>query len=199
MLFLIYDLNPPGCGALFLLRATAGACKKQTAAPAPLRLFLPQAAPQLRSPPPADVPPRLRRRPHTGALNHKLLLLPQRRTADLLPVGLPLCRGMIYTHPPAPLAVSPCRWRSRGKHSDRVLRTKQGAVFGAALRFLQAPSAVRSENRPSARGTRSAFCKRAPPRAAKTGHRNPGGLDEKSRQRKTGTVCAITNPTPVCL
>ena len=82
-LFLIYDLNPPGCGALFLLRGAAPACKKQTAfllrladfrgaghsslfrpqdavavfAPAPLRLFLPQAAPQLRSPPPIAVPP----------------------------------------------------------------------------------------------------------------------------------------------
>src|SRR5699024_9259282 len=39
-----------GCGALFLLRPSLRACKKQTAAPAPLRLFLPQAAPQLRSP-----------------------------------------------------------------------------------------------------------------------------------------------------
>ena len=56
-LFFIYDLNPPGCGALFLLRGAAPACKKQTAAPAPLRLFLPQAAPQLRSPPPIAVPP----------------------------------------------------------------------------------------------------------------------------------------------
>ena len=45
-------LNPPGCGALFLRRGAGPACKKQTAAPAPLRLFLPQAAPQLRSPPP---------------------------------------------------------------------------------------------------------------------------------------------------
>ena len=43
--------------------------------------------------------------------------------------------------------------RSRGKHSDRVLRTKQGAVFGAALRFLQAPSLARRKNRLSARGT----------------------------------------------
>ena len=39
-----------GCGALFLLRGTQPACKKQTAAPAPLRLFRPQDAPQLRSP-----------------------------------------------------------------------------------------------------------------------------------------------------
>ena len=43
----------------------------------------------------------------------------------------------------------------QGKHSDRVLRTKQRAVFGAALRFLQAPSAVRSKNRLSARGKHS--------------------------------------------
>ena len=28
---LIYDLNPPGCGALFLLRGTWPTCKKQTA------------------------------------------------------------------------------------------------------------------------------------------------------------------------
>ena len=62
--------------------------------------------------------------------------------------------------------------RSRGKHSDRVLRTKQGAVFGAALRFLQAPSAVRRKNRLSARGMRSVFCKGATTPAAKTGNRN---------------------------
>ena len=43
-------LRRHGCGALFLLRPSLRACKKQTAAPAPLRLFLPQAAPQLRSP-----------------------------------------------------------------------------------------------------------------------------------------------------
>ena len=29
--FLIYDLNPPGCGALFLQRGAGPACKKQTA------------------------------------------------------------------------------------------------------------------------------------------------------------------------
>ena len=72
--FYLY-LYPPGCGALFLLRGTGPACKKQTAAPAPPRLFLPQAAARLRSPPPLAVPPRLRRRTHTGALNHRLLLL----------------------------------------------------------------------------------------------------------------------------
>ena len=43
-------LRRHGCGALFLLRPSLRACKKQTVAPAPLRLFLPQAAPQLRSP-----------------------------------------------------------------------------------------------------------------------------------------------------
>ena len=39
-----------GCGALFLLRGSPPACKKQTAAPAPLRLSRPLDAPQLRSP-----------------------------------------------------------------------------------------------------------------------------------------------------
>ncbi len=51
-LYFYLDLYPPGCGALFLLRGTGPACKKQTAAPAPPRLFLPQAAARLRSPPP---------------------------------------------------------------------------------------------------------------------------------------------------
>ena len=55
-------------------------------------------------------------------------------------------------HKGAPAA----RWENwlsaRGKHSDRVLRTKQGAVFGAALRFSQAPAAARRKNRLSARG-----------------------------------------------
>ena len=63
--------------------------------------------------------------------------------------------------------------RSRGKHSDRILWMKQGAVFGAALRFSQAGTAPRRENRPSARGTRSAFCKRAAIRAAYLGNGNP--------------------------
>ena len=63
LLYFCFDRNPPGCGALFLQRAAAGACKKQTAAPAPPRLYLPQAAARLRSPPPIAVPPALRARP----------------------------------------------------------------------------------------------------------------------------------------
>ena len=39
-----------------------------------------------------------------------------------------------------------------GTNGDRCLRQKQGAVSGAALRFLQAPAVVRSKNRLSARG-----------------------------------------------
>src|SRR5699024_6973945 len=53
----LFVSKPPGCGALLLLRASPRPRKRQTAAPAPLRLFLPQAAPQLRSPPPIAVPP----------------------------------------------------------------------------------------------------------------------------------------------
>ena len=48
---LFYIYTPPGCGALLLLRGAAPACKKQTAAPAPPRLFLPQAAARLSCPP----------------------------------------------------------------------------------------------------------------------------------------------------
>ena len=40
---------PLGCGARFFLRGQKPACKKQTAAPAPLRLFRPLDAPQRRS------------------------------------------------------------------------------------------------------------------------------------------------------
>ena len=39
-----------GCGALLLPREPKAACKSQTAAPAPLRLFRPLDVPQLRSP-----------------------------------------------------------------------------------------------------------------------------------------------------
>ena len=70
------------------------------AAPAPPRLFLPQAAARLRSPPPADVPLQPAAAPPCwGALNHRLLLLPQRRPADCLPKTLPLCLGD-YLNPP---------------------------------------------------------------------------------------------------
>ena len=105
--YLDLDLNPPGCGALFLRRATAGACKKQTAAPAPPRLFLPQAAARLRSPPPyrcnpAAAPPPLDRgsEPITAPPGCRLR---SSRTCpvDLVPVGLSLCRWDIFTHPPA--------------------------------------------------------------------------------------------------
>ena len=41
---------------------------------------------------------------------------------------------------------------SGGTNSDRVQRTKQGAVSGAALRFLQALTRARRKNRLSARG-----------------------------------------------
>ena len=42
--------------------------------------------------------------------------------------------------------------RKGGTNSDRVQRTKQGAVSGAALRFLQAPAVARRKKRLSARG-----------------------------------------------
>ena len=76
--------------------------------------------------------------------------------------------------------------RSRGKHSDRVLRTKQGAVFGAALQFSQGRTAARWENWLSARGQRRPLgklakrkrtavqiFKRAAPRAENLGNGNP--------------------------
>ena len=47
-------------------------------------------------------------------------------------------------------------------------------VEGCAAEALPAAETAEAEQ-----GQRSAFCKRATTRAAKTGHRNPGGLDEK--------------------
>ena len=40
----------------------------------------------------------------------------------------------------------------KGTNSDRCQWQKQGAVSGAALRFLQAPAVARRKNRLSARG-----------------------------------------------
>ena len=64
----------------------------------------------------------------------------------------------------------------RGSGGDRVQWTKQGAAAGAALRFLQAPTAVRRKNRLSARGTRSVFCKGAPAARSKNRAPQPGGF-----------------------
>ena len=47
---------------------------------------------------------------------------------------------------------STAEWRIEGSDGDRVQWTKQGAVAGAALRFLQAPAVARRKNRLSARG-----------------------------------------------
>ena len=43
---ILYNLNPPGCGALFLRRATAGACKKRAATRA---VYLANGNPEQRS------------------------------------------------------------------------------------------------------------------------------------------------------
>ena len=50
------------------------------------------------------------------------------------------------------LARGVCACGAVCKHSDRVQWTKQGAVFGAALRFSQGSAVDRRENRLSARG-----------------------------------------------
>ena len=80
--------------------------------------------------------------------------------------------------------------RSRGSGGDRIQWMKQGAAAGAALQFSQGRSAARWENWLSAKGTRSAFCKRAPSRAVKTGHRNPDW--EYKSYRLSGKVSATT-------
>ena len=59
-------------------------------------------------------------------------------------------RGFRFPLPtPSGLPTHP---NDQGSGGDRVQWTKQGAAAGAALRFLQAPSAARRKNRLSARG-----------------------------------------------
>ena len=142
--------------------------------------FLPRAGGYDLNPPSTllAVPPALRARPHTGALNFSLLPYPEGAVCSLEPLsrgaaagwGLPLWAGGCAAEA---LPAADAARRSRGSGGDRVRWTKQGAAAGAALQFSQGRSAARRENWLSARGTRSAFCKRATSRAAKTGHRNP--------------------------
>ena len=89
--------------------------------------------------------------------------------------------------------------RSRGSRPNMQAGGDPRCIFGqrqpgAALQFSQGRSAARRENWLSARGTRSAFCKRATSRAAKTGHRNPGGLDDKSKAQQF-----LAAKSPLCL
>ena len=63
---------------------------------------------------------------------------------------------------------SPQRGMPRSGRGDTDKR-----VVGCAAEALPAAETAEAEQ-----GQRSAFCKRAPPRAAKTGHRNPDGLDQ---------------------
>ena len=68
-----------------------------------------------------------------------------------------------------------------GTNSDRVQRTKQGAVSGAALRFLQAPTTARRKNRLSARGA----VERSETERAKSWRAAPErGLSKNPRQKR---------------
>ncbi len=220
---ILYNLNPPGCGALFLRRATAGACKKQTAFLLRLADFrgagrcplaktgalrqtqLPVSSTGCgRCVCPCSASPVSAAGSGSAAQPSTPLMFPR-------PAAAPLDRGSVpFTSPSSDSRAGAARRghgsaaasslhpegavcgsfppeggqlrrclrqkqpkRSRGKHSDRILWMKQGAVFGAALRFSQAGTAPRRENRPSARGTRSAFYKRAATRAVYLANGNP--------------------------
>ena len=75
----------------------------------------------------------------------------RQRSAQLPPSG---GAGLFHLHHPegAVCGLEGAAAQPRGKHNDRVQWTKQGVVFGAALRFLQAGSVPRRKNRLSARG-----------------------------------------------
>ena len=62
-------------------------------------------------------------------------------------------RLMLSSRPPDPKNARNKNVLIVGSGGDRVQWTKQGAAAGAALRFLQAPAAVRRKNRLSARGS----------------------------------------------
>ena len=70
--------------------------------------------------------------------------------------------------------------RSRGKHSDRVLRTKQGAVFGAVLQFLQGHSCPQEKLAKHKRTAVQIF-KRTASGVENLGNGNPG---QRSNFRK---------------
>ena len=74
----------------------------------------------------------------TGTLKNSVHLASDYQRG-LLVYNTPYARKQYYLHP-------------EGTNGDRVLRTKQGAVSGAALRFSQGSAADRSKNRLSARG-----------------------------------------------
>ena len=72
-----------------------------------------------------------------------------------------------------------------------------GAAAGEHLRAAgcAAEALPAAETAEAEQGQRSAFCKRPPWRAAKTGHRNPGGLDEKSRIKMPAKFLPPQTPT----
>ena len=84
-----------------------------------------------------------------------------------------------------------------GTNSDRVQRTKQGAVSGAALRFLQALTRARRKNRLSARGAGETPARAARLRGEQSGA--PGPLRRlrrhlprtRGRQEPKGCVLAL--------
>ena len=86
---------------------------------------------------------------------------------------------------------------SGGTNSDRVQRTKQGAVSGAALRFLQALTRARRKNRLSARGAGETPARAARLRGEQSGA--PGPLRRlrrhlprtRGRQEPKGCVLAL--------
>ena len=90
--------------------------------------------------------------------------------------------------------------RIDGKHSDRVLRTKQGAVFGAVLQFLQGHSCPQKK---LVKHKRTAVCflrgrddarskNRAPqPGAALRFLQAPSAARRKNRLSARGSLCTI--------
>ena len=133
--------KPPGCGALLLLRASPRPRKRQTAAPAPLRLFLPLAAPQLRSPPPIcrpfNVSPGLRARPRGGS-KRKTAPSAENNSKRGRFLGLPYHKVSLY--------LRACTWLPRLRGSWH--RVRKRPVTERAKSWREAPERGANKNRP---------------------------------------------------
>ena len=139
--------------------------------PCSASLHLPQAALRLRSHPPIEAPPWLRHRPHTGALNHRLLLLVagclQPQSLSLTESAQPPGRGAVKNSEPR---------QGRGRRPGQTQRPRPVDEAGSCVwrsglnmqasslmrRIFRAPQEERRPNMQAGRVPRRIFGQRQP-------------------------------------
>ena len=164
-------LRRHGCGTLLLLRASLRPRKRQTAAPAPLRLFLPQAAPQLRSPARVGGSP--------------LSLAALAGVSPALPEGEPslrpwakenfVVRRSFFSFSLPQTLPKPTQVRlppPRGRWHSALRCDGEGRL--PRVRDCAAEALPAAETAEAEQGQRSVFCEGAATPEAKAGHRNRG-------------------------